>query len=282
MQGALSRRRRRKTGIATLIGGAIAAVLLSWMGFGPGHKTAPAQAPSTSASSSDKQNQAKPPAEREVARARFAFYTLALSLAPAFCETAPNKKQCGKLTAAVNFLTPLTLHGLWPENARPGSYPEFCEGPKITVAALERDIDYGRLRRFMPGIADGLASHEWHKHGTCSGLTAKTYFIAAIDWTERINSALASVLKGASGRQMAAAGLKTAADSFMPGLGQAITLHCRNIKTHDASVRGKPVLMELRVCLQKGADGAPEALIECAALDRIDQGCGDRFVVDGI
>ncbi len=248
------------------------------MGFGPASKTAPAQAPDAPQTSQQTPNASTP----EANQASFTFYTLALSLAPAFCETSPNKKQCSKLSEALNAATPLTLHGLWPENGRPGSDPESCAGPSITVTALERDIDARRLRRFMPGIADGLASHEWRKHGTCTGLSAKSYFMSAIDWTERVNAALSSVLKLASGKQMAAAGLKTSANSIFPGLGQAMTLHCRNIKTSDANMRGKPVLMELHVCLQKGANGQPSELIECAALDRIDQGCGERFVVDGL
>ena len=252
------------------------------MGFGPGQKTAPAPTPSGTQSATTKQSQSSSGHQAEASQPSFAFYTLALSLTPAFCETSPRKKQCRNLTEAINTATPLTLHGLWPENARPGSYPESCVGQGLTVKELERDIDPRRLRQFMPGIADGLAGHEWRKHGTCSGLSAKSYFMSAIDWTERLNAALSSVLKLASGKQMAAAGLKSAANSVLPGLGPAITLHCRNIKTDDASVRGKPVLLELRVCLQKGANNAPDALIECAAFDRIDQGCGERFVVDGI
>lgn len=274
-------RRRRRAGIATIIGGAIAAVLLNWMGFGPGQRSVPAQMPSTT-QTANRQNQTTPMPEAQVGQAHFAFYTLALTLTPAFCETSPRKKQCRNLTDALNAATPLTLHGLWPDNARPGSYPESCGSTNITIKALERDINPRRLRQFMPGIADGLASHEWRKHGTCSGLSAKAYFGAAIDWTERVNAALSSVLKLASGKQMAAAGLKSAANTVLPGLGQTMTLHCRNIKTDDASMRGKPVLLELRVCLQKGTYNTPDALIECAALDRIDQGCGERFVVDGV
>ena len=280
MRSVQPRRRRRNAGIATIIGGAIAAVLLNWMGFGPTHKPVPTQAPSAPQQAAQRQSRSAPTPEANPAN--FAFYTLALSLTPAFCETAPNKQQCRKLTEALNATTPLTLHGLWPENAQPGSYPESCNGENITVKILERDIDARRLRQFMPGIADGLASHEWRKHGTCTGLSAKAYFIAAIDWTERINAALSSVLKLASGKQIAAAGLKTTADGIFPGLGQAMTLHCRNIKTQDASMRGKPVLMELHVCLQKDANGLPIGLTECAALDRIDQGCGERFVLDSV
>lgn len=277
MPNARARGRRRTAGIATIVGGAIAAVLMNWMGFGSTHKVEPA--PSSAPKISQTQNRSVPP---EASAASFEFYTLALSLAPAFCETSPDKKQCRKLTDALNAATPLTLHGLWPENARPGSYPELCAGAGITLTALERNIDARRLRQFMPGIVDGLASHEWRKHGTCTGLTANVYFLAAIDWSERVNAALASTLKLASGKQIAAAALKSAANRVFPGLGQAMTLHCRNIKTQDANMRGKPVLIELHVCLQKGANGVPEVLTECAAFDRIDQGCGDRFVLDGV
>ncbi len=280
MRNAHPRRRRRKAGIATIIGGAIAAVLLNWFGFGPAPKTVAVNPPTNASQSTQKRSD--PVAAPESNPARFSFYTLALSLAPAFCETAPNKKQCARLSESINAATPLTLHGLWPENARSGSYPESCAGQGITVKALERTIDPRRLRQFMPGIADGLASHEWRKHGTCTGLSAESYFVAAIDWTERINAALSGALRPAMGKQIVLAQLKASADHAMPGLGQALTLHCRNIKTNDPNMRGKPVLMELRVCLEKDVTGMPSALTECAALDRIDQGCGSQFVVDGI
>ncbi len=275
------RRRRRRVGIATLIGGAIAAVLLKWVGLGPPVKPAlPAGAPSVK--SAGQNSSAKNGSEPTSIPGDFAFYTLALALAPAFCETAPTRKQCSKLTSASNAITPLTLHGLWPENVRPGSYPQSCSAESTTLKALERDIDPRWLRQFMPGAADGLVSHEWQKHGSCSSLSATSYFMHALDWTERVNAALASVLALSIGKQMSAAGIKSGASAIMPGLGGAITLHCRNITTADAHARGKPVLMELRVCLQKGSDGAPNALLECAAMDRIDQGCGASFMLDGI
>jgi ribonuclease T2 len=273
------RRRRRRVGIATLIGGAIAAVLLKWVGLSPPLKPAP-QTPAPSAKTVP-QNGSVPPNAGVSSKGVFSFYTLALSLAPAFCETAPTRKQCSKLTSSSNAITPLTLHGLWPENAQPGRYPA-CDAPITTRKALERDIDPRRLRLFMPGAADGLVSHEWQKHGSCTGLSAKAYFMHAIDWTERVNAALASVFAQSAGKQMSAVGVKSGANTVMPGLGDAITLHCRNIKTADANARGKPVLMELHVCLQKGGDGAPNALLECAAMDRIDQGCGANFIVDGV
>lgn len=280
MRNVQPRRRRRRAGIASIIGGAIAAVLLNWFGFGPAAKPEAVRTPTNASSSAHKHGD--PAATPELNQAHFDFYTLALSLAPAFCETAPNKKQCDKLSESVNTTTPLTLHGLWPENARAGSYPESCAGQAISVRALERQIDARRLRQFMPGIVDGLASHEWRKHGTCTGLSPESYFAAAITWTERINTALLSTLKSASGKLIIATQLKAAAERALPGLGQALTLHCRNIKTHDANMLGKPVLLELHVCLQKDADGLPSALIECASLDRIDQGCGTQFLVDRI
>jgi ribonuclease T2 len=264
------RRRRRRAGIAALIGGAIAATLLHWFGFGP-------KVTSTQAAPATKNAQAASPSKTE-----FAFYSLALSLAPAFCEVSAQKKQCQKLTAQINQATPVTLHGLWPENRRPGSYPEDCGGASISVKMLEERINPTRLRTLMPGVEDGLASHEWRKHGSCSGLDALGYFSSALDWTERVNGALRGVLNAASAKQISAAGMRRAAEQIMPGLGSAMTLHCRNIKTSDTSMRGKPVLMEIRVCLSKNAQSLPDQLSECAALDRIDQGCGASFVVDGV
>jgi ribonuclease T2 len=272
-------RRRRRGGIAALVGGAIAAVLLNWLGFGA--NTGPASAPKPSAET--------PPHEALVAPTGTAvhqpaqagsYYTLALSLAPAFCgsqtraDRAP-KKQCAQLSPSLDAATPLTLHGLWPESARGRSMSENCAAQNVSVKQLEQTFGAQRLYRLMPGVVDGLAGHEWRKHGACSGLDSTQYFGAALDWTERINAALSGILHAASGKELSASGMRNGANTVMPGLAQAVTFHCRNLKNGG----GKPVLMELRVCLSQGANGAPAGLTECAALDRIDQGCGARFQV---
>jgi ribonuclease T2 len=268
------RRRRRTASIATLVGGALAAVALKFFGFGHTPNSPPKNAQSAPPASTS--STAKSSSSTDTAAGGFDFYTLALSLAPAFCESAPHKKQCSALDLASFQKTPLTLHGLWPERLRAGSYPENCTEEKFRL----RDIDSPRLRLYMPGLSDGLATHEWKKHGTCSTLDAKTYFASALDQLERINAALQPVLSAAAGKTIDAASIRADAQRLMPGLGAAITLHCKNLPNRPAPMRGVPVLLELRVCLSKDAQNRPSTLAECAALDRIDQGCGSRFGID--
>ena len=96
----------------------------------------------------------------------FDFYVLALSWSPAFCETggaAKARQQCepgGRLGFVV--------HGLWPQNTR--GYPSDCDGTTASPSRLALDS----VRGVYPD--EGLARHEWRKHGTCTGLSPTAYF----------------------------------------------------------------------------------------------------------
>jgi ribonuclease T2 len=257
------RRRRRSTSIAVVLGGALAALVLKFFGVG---------APTSERSSTRAIEQS---AKTTNTAKDFDFYVLALSLAPAFCELEPNKKQCKHLQATSNQRTPLTLHGLWPERNQAGKAPEYCAADRLEL----KQIDSERLRRFMPGVQDGLASHEWKRHGSCSGLGVEQYFANAIDLTERINAAAGNLLNLTMGRSIETASFRAALEQSQPGLSASLTLHCRNL-ANRSELAGKPVLVEIRACVGKASDGKPGELIECAALDRIDQGCGKAFYVD--
>lgn len=61
------------------------------------------------------------------------------------------------------------VHGFWPEYER--GYPEFC------ATSEPQFVD----RSILKGVADvmpsqGLAGHEWRRHGVCAGLSAADYF----------------------------------------------------------------------------------------------------------
>jgi len=60
------------------------------------------------------------------------------------------------------------VHGLWPQYER--GFPEFCQVP---APRLDRNIVSSMLD-LMP--APRLIFHQWDKHGTCSGLSARAYF----------------------------------------------------------------------------------------------------------
>lgn len=72
-----------------------------------------------------------------------------------------------------------TIHGLWPEyNA--SSWPQYCNASSF---------NYNQISQFQPtlnqrwtGCTDSLDnniqfwSHEWYRHGSCTGLSLSRYF----------------------------------------------------------------------------------------------------------
>lgn len=101
-------------------------------------------------------------ADETSARQAFDYYVLALSWSPNYCYTHENQdsQQCviGKKLGFV-------LHGLWPEYEK--GYPESC-----SYEGLDKDIE-SQFAGLYP--SDSLMTHEWEKHGTCSGLTPREY-----------------------------------------------------------------------------------------------------------
>lgn len=97
------------------------------------------------------------------------YYTLAISLTPAFCDENPKWRSSVQCRERL----PLAVHGLWPER-RQGRAPEHCPGPELALSpGLEKN-----LRGTMPDR--GLRQYQWKKHGRCSGLAPEAYF-AMID-----------------------------------------------------------------------------------------------------
>jgi ribonuclease T2 len=102
---------------------------------------------------------------RQNAPGEFDYYVLALSWSPSYCEAAGERaprQQCGERPYA------FVVHGLWPQYEK--GFPEFCQQP---APRLDRNIVSSMLD-LMP--APRLIFHEWDKHGTCSGLSARAYF----------------------------------------------------------------------------------------------------------
>ena len=83
---------------------------------------------------------------------------------------------------------PLVIHGLWPENLEPGTYPHDCPAPRLVARPRARQP----ISRLMPGMADGLHEHEWREHGGCSGLDDDEYFQRALELARTIDAALAA------------------------------------------------------------------------------------------
>jgi ribonuclease T2 len=131
---------------------------------------------------------------------QFDFYLLTLSWSPSFCDAsaeraaqagggqnrdaaAPDESAAGTDRASGQTRRSarrnrneqcgdrpysFVVHGLWPQYER--GFPEFCQTP---APRLSRNIVSSMLD-LMP--SPQLIFHEWDRHGTCSGLSARAYF----------------------------------------------------------------------------------------------------------
>jgi ribonuclease I len=209
------------------------------------------------------------------ARARaadFDFYLLAMTLHPAFCaDGRGHEREC-----RAGEPVPLSIHGLWPERLEPGRYPRDCRAPALDLEpGLEQE-----LAPLMPGMADGLHEHEWRKHGSCSGLDDDEYYRHTLELARGVDRALRAKLTSLAGEETSAARLRAYAEDFAPGLGATLTFHCRNLRAAPPALRGRPVLVEIRQCVDDdGARGAPATPLRCATVKRRDQGCGSGFLI---
>lgn len=97
----------------------------------------------------------------------FDFYVLALSWSPGFCELEGDRK--GRDQCAAGAGLDFVVHGLWPQFER--GFPSECGTERNPTAMALREA-----KGVFP--SEGLARHEWRKHGTCSGLSPADYFAA--------------------------------------------------------------------------------------------------------
>jgi ribonuclease T2 len=170
---------------------------------------------------------------RQNAPGEFDFYVLSLSWSPSFCEEASERGNSGRSQAQCGGRPfSFVVHGLWPQYER--GFPEYCQRPS---PRLDRNIMTSMLD-LMP--APGLIFNEWDKHGTCSGLAARTYF-------ETVRKARAAVkipeefLQISEPKTIAPDDLEAAFIKVNPGLSSsAISVTC-----------GGKRLSEVRICLSR-------------------------------
>jgi ribonuclease T2 len=172
----------------------------------------------------------------------FDYYTLAVTLTPAFCDLNPkrfNTLQCRDRRA-------VEVHGLWPERLK-GEAPAYCSGETFAIAPRTENL----LKRIMPDVR--FRRYQWDKHGRCSGLSPEAYFsllareFDELKWPDQFKSSGRDVVVE---RSVILNELKR----LNPGLSSnGIVLRCE----------GKdrpPLLTEVRICLS--AAGTP---VECLA-----------------
>ncbi|MFP3384485.1 ribonuclease T2 family protein [Tritonibacter sp. SIMBA_163] len=96
----------------------------------------------------------------------FDYYVMALSWSPNWCATEGDAKGSEQCDSRHDY--GWTLHGLWPQFHQ--GWPSYC-----------RTTETPPTRRQTSKMGDimgtsGLAWHQWKKHGTCSGLSARSYY----------------------------------------------------------------------------------------------------------
>jgi ribonuclease T2 len=170
---------------------------------------------------------------RQNAPGEFDFYVLSLSWSPSFCEEASERGGAGRSRVQCGGRPfSFVVHGLWPEYEQ--GFPEYCQRPS---PRLDRNIVSSMLD-LMP--APGLIFNEWDKHGTYSGLSARTYF-------ETIRKARSAVkippeyLELSAPKSAAPAEIEDAFIRVNPGLStSAIAVTCNSAR-----------LSEVRICMNK-------------------------------
>jgi ribonuclease T2 len=96
----------------------------------------------------------------------FDYYVLALSWTPTWCALEGDARNSEQCDASKDF--GWTLHGLWPQFHQ--GWPSFCR-------TSERQPSRSMTNEMSDIMGtSGLAWHQWKKHGTCSGLSARDYY----------------------------------------------------------------------------------------------------------
>jgi ribonuclease T2 len=175
-----------------------------------------------------------PPPERRTRPAESdAFFILAVSWQPAFCESASGKPECRSQSRDRFDASHFTLHGLWPEDQycgvsardeatdRDGRWSAL-PAPDLS-SALRRDLETA-----MPGTLSQLDRHEWIKHGTCFPGDAEAYFAASLALLDQLNaSPVRELFAGNIGKRLTQRQIRAAFDKgFGPGTGDSVRIAC--------------------------------------------------------
>jgi ribonuclease T2 len=166
----------------------------------------------------------------------FDYYVLALSWTPTWCALEGDARGSEQCDASKDF--GWTLHGLWPQFHQ--GWPSYCN---TIVRQPSRSMTNG-----MSDImgTSGLAWHQWKKHGTCSGLSARDYYALSREAYGKINRpALFRKLK-----EPVKVPAKVIEEAFLkenPSLkANTLTITCKQGRIQEA-----------RVCFSKALDPVP-------------------------
>ncbi|MDI9336403.1 MAG: hypothetical protein QM520_05175 [Gammaproteobacteria bacterium] len=109
---------------------------------------------------------------------RFDSYILAISWSPEYCHfiSESGRDKLGQFQCGLNRFG-WVVHGLWPQNSQVDKVrdqPRYCQMPSKVPNELIR-----QMLCTMP--QEKLIVDQWNKHGSCSGMQAKEYFLRIQD-----------------------------------------------------------------------------------------------------
>ena len=208
-------------------------------------------------------------------------YVLALSWQPAFCETAPRKRECRSQTSDRPDSRQFSLHGLWPQ---PGSRA-YCGVDQSAIdddkAGRWREVPmerisqgiWNRLRIAMPGTQSALERHEWIKHGTCYADTPDRYFADSLALLDVVNaSSLRKLFEARIGSNLTGAEIRRAFEQdFGPGSGNRLRIACER----DGK---RQIIREITIGLKGTITTIPDLAALIAASPQTDPGCPGGIV----
>ncbi len=215
-------------------------------------------------------------------------YLLAITWAPAFCETHRSKPECRSQSPGRYDARHLSLHGLWPQPI--GNF--YCNVP-ARQRSIDEDGRYGsldpirlrpetrtQLERVMPGTRSNLHRHEWVKHGSCFGDgDPDAYFRASIAMMDAINaSAVRDLLAANVGGRVTARSIRNAFnDAFGEGAGSRVAITCDRgmIRELRIELRGQVEGHTSLADLIHSAEPVPAARSNCRS-GRVDRAGFDR------
>lgn len=180
---------------------------------------------------------------------QFDYYLLALSWSPSWCARVGKARQSPQCAADHGWI----LHGLWPQYTQ--GYPRNCASVQMPPTRAMT----GAMADIMG--TSGLAWHQWEKHGTCTNLTAASYFKVSRQAFDAIKLPVISAPAGAAPR-IDAARIEDAFIRTNPALSEdKITITCK--AGH---------IQEARICLSKSLEPIPcaaDVARDCTARDAL-------------
>lgn len=193
----------------------------------------------------------------------FDFYVYSMSYQPEFCREN-DERFVGCHDPEEAWKGQLTIHGLWP-NRNSGTWPSTCSDEKFDISILQDLSDDLSLN--WPNVKsspdspghESFWSHEWSKHGTCSGLSQWDYFRTALD----LLPPTPDVVKESYGAAVRREDLER---EYLGG-GMSV-FACKH-----------GYLSEVRLCYEKMVDGAPGERVSCPDPTLKEDSCGDEIMI---